>query len=110
MNEEQIDVIETYKDSFVEEYDDWREVVSVMNTNLYDYLEMFEENEINVNILEPFTYDEFCVEYIIQVERYYEEFEELTKEGINSIFEVMILLKISNTSLTPNSLLEKFLV
>lgn len=110
MNDEQINVIETYKESFVEDYEDWKEVVSVLNTNLYEYLAMFENYDIDVDLLEPFTYNEFCIDFIIQIERYYEEFDTLTKDAINAVFEVMILLKISNTSESPTEIIEKFLV
>lgn len=110
MNNEQLETVITYKESFVEDYDDWKEVVSTINSNLYDYLDMFDEEDIDTDILDPFTYNEFCSEFIIQLERYFEDFDELTKESINAIFEVIILLRISNTSSTPATVIEQFIV
>lgn len=112
MNNAQQQIIESYRNSFVEDYDEWKIVLSSVNKDLYMYLNNFEpfEDQIEISNLEPFTYTELCVEYIKHIERYFEDFETLNENAIAAIFEVMIILKISNTSKTPNVLIEKFLV
>ena len=111
IRQEQLETINNYKYSFIEDYSDWKYVVETINNNLYDYLDLLSEDDDNIDttILKPFSYDDFCHNYILQIERYYEEFDKLNKEAINSIFEVMIILKISESSLYPKELIEKFI-
>ena len=109
LNEIQEDIIDTYKASFVEEYDNWKSVLESINSNIPEYLGMYsidlEEAEVK-----PFTYDEFCIEFINQVEMFFGEFDELSKDGIHAIFEVIILLRIADASTSPVSAIESFLL
>ena len=109
IKEIQEDIIETYKMSFVEEYDNWRDIVDTINNNIPKYLEMF-TIELSEEEVTNFTYDEFCISFTHQVEMFFEEFDELSKDGIHSIFEVMILLRIADASTSPISAIESFLL
>lgn len=114
LTKEQLEIIDNYKTTFIEDYNDWKTIVSTINTNLYNYIEVFEsniteKNSMDIDKLNPFTYNEFCDEFITQLKRYFEEFETLTQEAIASIFEVIIVVKLSKTTKYPADMIQLFL-
>jgi hypothetical protein len=106
MEDNQEEIIKTYEESFVEEYDKWRGIIEDVNKSIPQFIESV---EFEVGEIEPFTYNEFCLEFLEHLKTLYENFPVLTKIGIYSIFESMILLKIANSADEPSSAIKSLL-
>jgi len=109
IKEDQIKIINSYKESFIEEYQKWKDIISEINKCIPIYKEEL-QIDIDINKIVFFSYDEFCNEFLKQLNSFFEDFDILTKIGLHTIFESMILLKIANASDEPSSLIEKFLL
>lgn len=60
--EEKITSMRAYFESkFTDEYPQWRNIIDIMNDHL---VESLRKHDLPLDVVEPFTYDEFCAKYI----------------------------------------------
>lgn len=105
-NQDSKEIIKSYEESFIEEYEKWKSIINEVNSTIPDFEHIV---EFNVGDVTPFTYNEFCSEFLEHLNTLFDNFNVLTKSAIYSIFESMILLKIANSSNEPSSAIKSLL-